>query len=310
MTTLDKKFVPAKQNVVHEVGGYEHGVETDVAAEVKRDIERKLNASELEAPTLPHVAHKILQISNDPAVGMEEIQAVVQGEPFIAGKVLSLVNSAFYSGRQRVGSLRQALVFLGLKTLRDIIFSVSLHQKIFKAKRYAELMEGNWAHSIGTATASGLIAEHLKVEKESAFLCGLLHDIGRSVLLHSIVGIEETTLQGRELGTESVSILIDDFHELVGGYVAVKWKLPPSMVESIKLHHHPDRSREHRVLTSVVYCGDKIARHVGFGSESIPCDFKLDRVFNELKIAEDGVINPLIEATRDQGHAFVNAFQA
>ena len=310
MTTLNRKIIPPRRNVVHSVGGYEHGVETNVAAEVKRDIERKLNASELEAPTLPHVANKILQISNDPAVGMEEIQQVVQGEPFIAGKVLSLVNSAFYSGRQRVGSLKQALVFLGLKTLRDIIFSVSLHQKIFKAKRYENLMEGNWAHSIGSATASGLIAERLRVEKESAYLCGLLHDIGRTVLLHSIVGIEDTTLKGKELGEESVTVLIDDFHELVGGYVAVKWKLPPNMIESIKMHHHPDRSREHRVLTSIIYAGDRIARHVGFGGEECPCDFKLDRVFNELKISDDEVINPIVEATREQGHAFLNAFSA
>jgi HD-like signal output (HDOD) protein len=310
MTTLDKKFLPPKKNVIHKVGGFEHGVEEDVAAEVKRDIERKLNASELEAPTLPHVAHKILQVSNDPAVGMEEIQTIVQGEPFIAGKVLSLVNSAFYSGRQRVGSLKQALVFLGLKTLRDIIFSVSLHQKIFKAKRYANLMEENWAHSIGSATACGLIAEHLKVEKESAFLCGLLHDIGRSVLIHSIVGIEDTTLGGREIGADSVAVLVDDFHELVGGYVAVKWKLPPNMVESIKLHHHPERSREHRVLTSIVYCSDRIAKHIGFTGEPVECDFQLDRVFNDLKIADEETITPIVESVREQGSGFLNAFSA
>jgi putative nucleotidyltransferase with HDIG domain len=241
---------------------------------------------------------------------MEEIQKLVQGEPFIAGKVLSLVNSAFYAGRQRVGSLKQALVFLGLKTLRDVIFSVSLHQKVFKAKRYAEIMEETWAHSIATATASGLIAEHLKVEKESAFLCGLLHDIGRSVLLHSIVEIEDTTLKGRPIGQDSVVILLDDFHELIGGYVAVKWKLPPSMIESIKCHHHPVRSREYRVLTSVVYCGDRIAEHLGLGGESKECAFALDRVFNELRINGDDVLQPILATTREQTQGFLAAFNA
>lgn len=310
MTVLERRYQPPKKNVVHDVSGCSHGVDESLLAAVKQDVERKLNASELEIPTLPHVAAKILQVSNDPAVGMEEIQKLVQGEPFIAGKVLSLVNSAFYAGRQRVSSLRQALVFLGLKTLRDIIFSVSLHQKVFKAKRYADLMEETWSHSIGTATAAGLVAEHLRVEKDSAFLAGLLHDIGRSVLLHSIVGIEESLLEGREVGRDSVVILLADFHEVVGGYVAVKWMLPPNMIEAIKCHHHPERAREHRVLTSIVYCGDGAARHIGFGCEPQECEFKLDRIFNELRIESDEVIHPILTATREQGQALLDAFRS
>lgn len=307
--TADKKFIPPRQNITYAVGGVAHGVDEQVLATIKQDVEKRINARELEVPALPIIAQKILQVSNDPSAGMEEIQKIVQNEPFLAGKVLSLVNSAFHSGRKRVTSLRQALVLLGLKTLQDIVFSISLHQKVFKAKRYLDILEENWAHSVGTATACGLIAESIRTEKENAFLCGLLHDIGRPVLLHSIVQIEETTLSGREIGPDNVVVILDDFHELIGGYVSVKWKLSQNMIDSIKHHHHPSRSREYQTLASIVYCGDRIARHIGFGSEPHECDFRLDRVFHEIKLTDEDVLRRIVETTREQGRSLLAGFQ-
>lgn len=307
MNTAEKKRTPPKKNAVYDVDGSEHAVAQKVLEEIKRDVERRLNAQELEIPSLPTVASKLLQVSNDPAVGMEEIEKLIRADQFLAGKILALVNSAFRGGRQ-ISSLKNAVNLLGLRTLRDLTFSLSLHQKIFKAKRYAELMEGNWTHSVGSALACSLIAERLKTEKESAFLCGLLHDIGCPVLLNSIIQIEESLLEGKEIGVDCVEILVSDFHELVGGYVGKRWNLAPNAIEVIRNHHDPGRSHEHQTLTTIVYCGDKIAEHLGYGREAKECTFTLDRWFHQLGLAEPSTIDEILEATRAQTTAFISTF--
>ncbi len=309
MATPQRKFVPPRQNLVHEVEGYSHGIENEVLDRIKRDVERRLSAGALEVPALPLVAEKILRVSNDPAAGMQEIQRIVEGDPFLAGKLLSLVNSAYYAGRQRVTSLRQALVLLGLKTLQDIVFSLSLHQKVFTAKRYMEILQENWQHSIAAAAACGLVAQHLRVEKEDAFLCGLLHDIGRPVLLQSIAQIEDTTLGGREIGAESASVILDDLHETIGAHVAERWRLAANVIDAVRHHHDPAGSREHRTLASIVYCGDRMARHLGIGGEPRECDFRLDRVFNDLKLVDEDVLTRILRDARAQAGSLLDAFR-
>jgi len=308
MNTVEKKYTPQKTNEVYDVGGSAHGVAEGVLEEIKRNVEQRLNAQELAVPALPTVATKVLQVSNDPTAGMEQIEKLIRADQFLAGKVLALVNSAFHVGRQRITSLKSAVTLLGLRTLRDLTFSLSLHQRVFKAKRYAEMMEGNWTHSVATAIACSTVAESLKVEKESAFLCGLLHDIGCPVLLNSIIEIEETHLGGQEIGLDSVEVLVDDFHEMVGGYVASRWKLAPNTIEVIRNHHHPARSREHHTLTVVVYCGDKIAEHLGFDRRTKECDFTLDPFFNEMGLTDEARLGTILETTRNQTSAFLTTF--
>jgi HD-like signal output (HDOD) protein len=309
MSIAEKKYTPPKKNAVYDVSGSEHGVAQKVLEEIKSDVERRLNAQELEIPALPTVASKLLQVSNDPAVGMEEIEKLIRADQFLAGKILALVNSAYRGGRQ-ISSLKNAVNLLGLRTLRDLTFSLSLHQKIFAAKRYSELMQGNWTHSVASALACSLIADRVKTEKESAFLCGLLHDIGSPVLLNSIIQIEESLLDGKEIGVDCVEILVNDFHELVGGYVGKRWNLAPNAIDVIRNHHDPARSREHQALATVVYCGDKIAEHLGYGREAKECAFTLDRWFNQLGLDDQSAIDEILEATRTQTTAFLGTFAA
>ncbi len=310
MAMSERESLPRREDAVPSAGACTHGVEAAILDRIKRDVERRLIAGALEVPALPLVADKILQVSNDPAAGMQEIQRIVQGDPFLAGKILSLVNSAYYAGRQRVTSLRQALVLLGVKTLQDIVFSLSLHQKVFTAKRYMEILEENWQHSIAAAAACALVAEHLRVEREDAFLCGLLHDIGRPVLLQSVAQIEDTTLGGREIGTASVRVILDDLHEQIGAHVARRWKLGANVVDAVEHHHDPARAREHRTLASIVYCGDRMARHLGFGGEARECGFRLDPVFDELHLVDEDLLTRLLEAAGGQARSLLDAFRS
>ncbi len=149
-------------------------------------------------PTLPAILIKLLAACDDEDTPMAEIAAIISKDPVVSCKVLQLVNSAFYSFRYSFNSIEQAVVYLGANTIKNLAVTMSVHQ-VFARKNLANLKKFNinvfWYHSLMCATLARRIAQKIGfINIDEAYLAGLLHDIGRLILISTFPAEHETIL--------------------------------------------------------------------------------------------------------------------
>ncbi|MFL5271017.1 MAG: HDOD domain-containing protein [Anaeromyxobacteraceae bacterium] len=184
-------------------------------------------------PTLPAVAIEVMQLASRPNVQFEQVVKVLQRDPVLAARVLSIAQSALFAARSPVLSLHQAAVRLGLKTLRDLVLEASLHLKVFRVPGYDEVMARLYRHSTAVAHVTRAVCRRTRIDAEYAFLCGLLHDVGFVAALLAVV--ENPTWRGAPLPV--LVPVLDAVHTDASGILARLWKLPEA-IRRVVAHHH------------------------------------------------------------------------
>jgi putative nucleotidyltransferase with HDIG domain len=207
---------------------------------------RDLLASNLSIPTLPSVARRLNALVADPAVGTREIGALVARDAPLAAKVMRIANSALYGLAAPCLSTEHASTVLGVRVLRNIVLQVSV------MSRYEHLSGAQgidvpalWTHAIRAACVSAEIGRRARVTlglaPDELYACGLLHDIGRVVLLDGLGDeyvrlVREAEACGADLQDLERAWLGYD-HADVGAWVAERWGLPEAARAAIAGHH-------------------------------------------------------------------------
>lgn len=203
-------------------------------------ITTQLEQETLDLPLLPVVAHQVLQLSGDPNADVNKLSCLIQQDQALAGQILRIANSPAYLPRSPIVSLQQAIAWLGMNMLASLAFSVSVQSGIFTTKGYDKEIQGLWSHALASGLYGKEIARRVRHNVENAFLCGLLHTIGKPVLLHLILTSQEN--QRISLSWVELEPIIHEFHIMAGAKLAEAWKLPEPVQEAIRLY--PD----HRYL--------------------------------------------------------------
>jgi putative nucleotidyltransferase with HDIG domain len=246
-------------------------------------------------PTLPAIAVRLLSLTGAADAKVEEVAQLLSGDPSLAGKVLSLVQSAAQGTRRPVTSIKQAVVMLGFEAVRNLVLSVKVFEVFSTPRKDADAAEPSafaraefWKHSLATATAAELIASKLKtrVSPQDAFVCGLLHDIGKvafdTVMPKSFSRVCEVATMTRCDIADVERRIIGLDHAIAGKRLAEAWNLPTLIVQSIWLHGAGPTAIKQGVTDSglihVVALADILARrqHLGFsGNYLYPYDASL-----------------------------------
>src|SRR5512136_1873394 len=184
-------------------------------------------------PMLPAVALQVMELSRRPGVDFDEVLTVLERDGMLAGRVLSIAQSAMYAGRSSVVSLRQALVRLGIKTLRNVVLEAALNLRVFRVPGYEPTMERLRRHSSTTAHLAALVARHGRQDPETAFVCGLLHDVGMAASLLAIVD----SAKGPPPPIENLCLTLDAVDSDASGLVTGLWKLAPEVQREVERHH-------------------------------------------------------------------------
>ena len=224
-----------------------------------------------DLPALPQVVVQVIKLTEDPDSTAQDINYVLNQDQAITAKVLKMANSAFYGFPRRIGSVTDAIIMLGFRTLRSIVMAASVSDILNKeiegyALEYGEL----WRHSQCTAMAARLIARKSKFAfLDLAYTAALLHDIGK-VILNNIMKEtyrEVVTLVSEDNISfiEAENKILGFNHAEVGARVAEKWNLPPETVEAIQLHHSPEVAQVNPRLTAIVHLADAICVSMGIG---------------------------------------------
>jgi len=237
------------------------------------NVIEKIKENLEEVASMPHVAAKALDLLNKDDVSVIELSKVFELDMVLTGKLLRIVNSAYYGFAKKISSVRQALTILGIENIKSILIS-TIAFDIFRKERQSSLdSNGLWIHSLATATFAQAIAKEMKLDKpEEYYIAGLLHDIGKVILIQILNtefnSVLEMAKNNRMTLYDAEEQLLKTNHSEVGYTVACHWKLPKSLASSIRFHHNVSVSIEDEIVTkmaSVVQFADFFCniQHIG-----------------------------------------------
>lgn len=218
-----------------------------------------------DLPSLPRAAIKIIEMAQDPDVDLQKLGKAIELDPALATKLVRLSNSSLFGLSREVVSVHQALVILGLRTVKMAALSFTLLESFPKGKE-GRLLADIWRRVLINANGCRLLAGLFSIDPEEAFLAGMLQDIGMLLLArtHSdaYLHLFERAANGDEgdlVHLEKELYQID--HAEMGARVLDSWNLPKPLVEAIRGHHCvdlaialPEGRAGVEVLMSVVEC--------------------------------------------------------
>ncbi len=207
---------------------------------VREPLEKRISDGRLELPVLPEVASQVVKLSNDPNADTRKLAALVQRDQAMAGHLMRLANSPFYAPKFPLVSLDQVVSRMGMKKVREIALVISCQSKVFAVPGHEAAVKQMFRHALAAAAFAQEIARSRRWNVEEAFLCGLLHDVGRPVLLQELVDLHAEA--GLPFQTEAAAGLLSERHAEVGAALVTGWSLPARLGDTIRFHHHPLQS--------------------------------------------------------------------
>ncbi|MGP1310420.1 MAG: sensor domain-containing diguanylate cyclase [Phycisphaerales bacterium] len=222
-------------------------------------VERVLSCTRL--PTLPAVAVRVIELSSKADVSLREIADTIQNDQALSAKVLKTVNSSYYGLSRRCSTISQAMVALGLTTVKTVALGFSLIQAMGKGEEDEFDLEAYWRRCLLGATGASAAAEAAGLqEAEEVFLAGLLMDAG-TLAMHRALGEEYGAIVHKADGAHTAladlerdALGID--HAEIGARLAETWRLPESLIEPIRCHDDPMLAEEsHRKTAACVALG-------------------------------------------------------
>jgi HD-like signal output (HDOD) protein len=238
---------------------------------------------------------KVLEICNNPKASANDLQRVIALDPVLTARVLKLINSAYYSVGRPISSLTRAIIMLGLNTVKNLALSFAVIEALTQknAGSYFAVDEF-WRHSL----CVGVVAKHLAgiigipvADRETYFVAGLLHDLGKFPLIMTISDDYEHVCQAVQNGEaalfrhEAADLGFD--HGTIGRMVGQKWKLGPLLVDSLSHHHQPEFASEaNREILAVIALANQLAIHLNIGNAG---DHFTDMVQVEALMGDIGV---------------------
>ena len=210
------------------------------------DLEKTLNEYIKKMPSLPTSVAKVLEICNNPQTSPADLNHVISLDPVLVGRVLKLINSAYYGLGQPVTSLARAIIMLGINTVKNLALTTAIVGNLSTKNKSSGLeMEGFWRHSLSVGVSAKLLAKKRGIDikmREEYFTAGLLHDIGKIPL--NAVQAKEYMLTVGVADRKRISLFQAEDqtmgvnHCATGAMICKAWKLDGAVGDAIINHHN------------------------------------------------------------------------
>lgn len=213
-----------------------------------------------DLPTIPIVATKILQLLDDPDVSVEEIADLMLSDQVMTARVMKLINSPVYKPTQEITSLRRALVYLGLRHVRELALTTSVINA-FDGTTGALELNTFWEHSFGVGMVSKIIAQKIGYQDlEKAYISGIIHDLGEVFLSNFLRDpflevLDYIKIHPVKL-VDAEAKLLGTTHCEIGLSMAQKWNFPDAYCDVIAYHHNPGEAKVDPILCAIVNLAD------------------------------------------------------
>ncbi len=226
--------------------------------EVTSSIKARILTEVQGIPTFPEHIMLLQSLCADPESSIQVISEKIMGDPALVTDVLKLANSAGFVPAKRIETITEAVMTIGLKNLNAILMATGARR--IMDKRFQKF-EQIWNHCNTVAFYARRIAMKYKLGRivENAFLSGLLHDLGKIVMLSTDLSLTNSIadiVQNRKIRTSTVieEISVGISHAQIGALIAEKWGFPEYLIEAIRNHHTPLAANPFHVdLVAVTY---------------------------------------------------------
>jgi putative nucleotidyltransferase with HDIG domain len=214
-----------------------------------------------DLPSLPAVVMELLNSIDQEDIDINVLAKKVSHDQALTAKTLRFANSSFYGTQSKVTTIQQAITLLGVANVRNLITAAAISGSFPENQCVGFNFKAFWRHSMATAVCAQLLARHLHVNSDYAFTAGLLHDIGRLVIVtrfpqHYAAAIAYRIEQDcYMLEAERAMLGID--HVIAGHALAVHWHFSEVMQHAIVGHHEPENS-DGGALVSLIHVANSI----------------------------------------------------
>jgi putative nucleotidyltransferase with HDIG domain len=222
-------------------------------------------AVDSSVPMLPALAHEAIAVAADAEVTIGRLSQVVAKDPILATRVVQLANAAYCAPLKPVTTLSDAMVRMGTAAVRNMVIAACLASRGRDDKMYGENGRAQIDHAIGTAYMAHLVADHAGWNPDEAFLAGLLHDIGKLLLLK--LAHDWSKWHGTPVPNEDLADVLATEHAVAGALLLRASQFPRSLIESVLWHHQPEQATENAREAEVVYLADRLSHRYGFGCD-------------------------------------------
>jgi putative nucleotidyltransferase with HDIG domain len=209
--------------------------EQDRPSRLETELLKRLDSGRAGLPVLPQVAAMALRLASDRNANVAELAGLVETDPPIAARFLSMANSALYWRGFTICSTQAAIVRLGLARTRDLLFQVVYANTTVGLKRFQSEVRASFERSVRCAIASRVTARTLGWDSDLDYMCGLLHDIGEARIYRVLDDLPLVVGDAEE-----VARLVRQYHCRAGAEIAMAWHLPAEIVDACAAHHDWD----------------------------------------------------------------------
>ena len=221
--------------------------------------------------SLPEIFIMINEVVNDPTSSFSDIAQVVNLDTALSARLLKIVNSSFYSFPSNIETVTHAIAVIGTEQLHSLVLATTIIANFKGIPDKMLNMNLFWRHSLGVAIIARNLAIHCReTNPERFYLAGILHDIGRLIILENLPDeAKEIIRRQNEVGGTMWQIereVLGFDHGEVGAALSRNWNLPLSLEEIIGNHHHPSHSKRYPLETAIIHLADIIAKAMELGS--------------------------------------------
>lgn len=224
-----------------------------------------------DLPTIPAAAIAVMRETESATGTATSVAHHLAQDQALTARVLRLANSAYYGLQRQVMDLQEAVVVLGMRSVRNLAMVAATYPWLSKPlKGYGLGPKEMWTHSFGTAVGAQLVAKRARLQElDTMFTAGLVHNMGKvalSIWLENKIPAMLALASRDNLTFDQVERkLLGYDHAEVGAYMADQWNLPRPLTQAIRYHHQPAECPDDNPIVDCVHIGDFLTMSMGFG---------------------------------------------
>jgi putative nucleotidyltransferase with HDIG domain len=212
-------------------------------------------------PVLPATVTRLLRVVSNPESSAQDVMETILPDQSLCLTILKFANSVLFGRPKKVDSLTQAVAFLGFDEVQNIALSKSLINSFGDfEKQYHPYLDKFWEHSFMCGMAARHIAHDLRLRHDVAFTSGLIHDVGKLIILKSFENDYLPQKWMTELSNEenlhNELQLFSFTHDMVGGQLLEKWLFPENLITAVAYHHRPGQTSKDATFAYIVQLAD------------------------------------------------------
>lgn len=228
-------------------------------------------------PSLPHILVKLMDLCNKEDTQLSDLSQIIKSDSSLLATFLMVVSSKNNKMLTKIVDIEQTLEFLGTDTIKNIAISTSVYQVFEKARvKSFFILKRFWWHSLMCAFISERIAKNTHYPSpDEAFLSGLLHDIGKLILLVNFKKEYERIIHVSDDRPELLlaeETRLGATHAEVGAWMINQWNLQPFISDAVLYHHESvERILDAFPLVKIIYVANTLSS-VPINKNEIPSE--------------------------------------